>query len=103
MKWPSNLNRPLQKISNIIHSQASKKDVIGFTTDGAISLYYLRDLQTIQITNETLKKFDSNNCEQLKNKIQILISKKNLTSNCLRFITQKYIFNNSNLKIYILK
>ena len=103
MKWPSNLNRPLQKISNIIHSQASKKDVIGFTTDGAISLYYLRDLKTIQITNETLKKFTSNNCEQLKNKIQILISNKNLTSSCLSFIAKKYTFNNSNLRIYIFK
>ena len=63
-------------MSNIIYSQSSKKDVIGFTTDGAIVLYYLKDFKTIQITDKEIKKFSTNNCQKLINKIQILISQK---------------------------
>ena len=103
VKWPSNLHRPLQEMSNIIYSQASKKDVIGFTTDGAIVLYYLKDFKTIQITDKKIKKFSINNCQKLINKIQILISRGNLKSGCLNFISKRYEFNNSKLKIYFFK
>ena len=104
IKWPPNLYRPLEEMSQEIIKNITLKDHIGFTIDGALTLYYLKDYTSSYILpSELVVTEEKDQCKKLSKKFKVLILKNYSSQTCQKYIKKILTFDNTQNTVIILK
>ena len=103
-KWPPNLNRPLKLISKKIKNHISSKDKIFYSIDGALTLHYLKGFEASQINyHDEIIVIKEDKCKKFSKSFKVLIIDNDLPQICLKFLKEKFTFENSKIKVYIFR